>query len=163
MNELEHIRCRVSTRAVITGVLLSLAVMGLLMSLAAALGVWTFSFEEFATPDSENIWTAALISWVISMFVGAYMSSMSGRSITSGDGILHGLTTWAASTVVSYIFIVLAFGSFLLLSFAPWSAFLSGAVALAMSILGGVLGARSEVKVERKREIAATRPALGNI
>jgi hypothetical protein len=142
-------------------VLAVFSTMVLLMTLAGALGLWEFNLRQM-TDLGTGFWVWGLVSWVVSVFVGAFLSSVSSRSVDRRDGVIHGAVTWAAACVLGCLFLsysmqgaehVMSRGMLL-------GAFLGDLLALSAAILGGLLGSRSEVRADVSHAEApvATRP-----
>src|SRR5437868_5263912 len=91
-------RSRVSARAIISGVLVTFALLLTLLSLCAGIGIWNYNIMEFGTDNARGLWMGAFASWIVSVYVGSYVSSMTACSNDKIGGMLHGLDTWGAST-----------------------------------------------------------------
>jgi uncharacterized BrkB/YihY/UPF0761 family membrane protein len=138
---------RLSARATTGGVLAVFSTMVLLMTLAGALGLWEFNIRQMGDLGT-GFWVWGLVSWVVSVFVGAYLSSVSSRSVDPRDGVIHGAVVWAAACVLGCLFLsytmlgtehVMSRGMLL-------GAFLGDSLALGAAVLGGLLGSKSEVR-----------------
>ena len=145
---------RISVRAVVAGVLVELALVGLLMTLARSLGLWFGSLEH---PLSAGFAVFGIAAWIASALVGAYTAAIVSRSVERRDGIVHGVVTWATAVlgaaIVARLWIVLAVAVKLvdiemLQAFAApramFAFFLADAFALIAAVAGGVAGSRSE-------------------
>ncbi|WP_152046170.1 hypothetical protein [Aureimonas psammosilenae] len=95
---------RVSWGAIIAGALLTLVVQIMLGLLGIGIGLATVDPAGNGTPTaatlgtSAGIWTGATV--LIATFVGGYVAARLSGSLTKGDGALHGIVTWAASTLL---------------------------------------------------------------
>jgi hypothetical protein len=106
---------RVSWGAVLAGVAFALIVQLLLSMLGIGLGIATLDPGTADNPAVGTFSIAAavwyLISGLIAAFAGGYLSSrMSGRSLKSTGG-LHGITTWAVTTLLVFYLLTTAVGS----------------------------------------------------
>lgn len=95
---------RVSWGAVFAGVAVTLVVQILLNLLGAGIGAGVVDPASTDNPSATaaSVTTAAWLigSGIIAAFIGGYVASrLSGRPVRSTGG-LHGITTWAASTLV---------------------------------------------------------------
>ena len=115
----------------------------------------------------SGVWTS--ISFIVSAFVGGYVSArMSGMSRLA-DGILHGFVAWGVSTLVFTFTLTTSFGSLVGGTFAlvgqggsivagkgsalagsasklQWGLFLGVLFSMGLGMFGGALGSRSAVK-----------------
>ena len=88
---------RVQLRAIFSGVAVALGALALCLALSWAIGLSTFA------PTAERarglaigllVWSAAALA--ISVFVGAFVAALVGRSARPRDGVLHGLVVWGS-------------------------------------------------------------------
>lgn len=175
-------RSRVQLRAVLSGLAVAAGVYVVCTGIAWAIGLSTFE------PTAERarrlamatmIWGAVAVA--ISIFCGAYVAALVGRSLEARTGILHGLVVWGASAAliggVLALFLSGIVGTVLQMSergapddvgaralmevtraaslsvWLHWAGIVAG---LLTSIAGGWLGARSEVKRPRPARARTT-------
>jgi hypothetical protein len=141
---------RLSSRAVVGGTLSALSIMLLLMMLAGGLRLWQFNLYELTTLGA-GFWVWASASWVLSLYISGYLSSMASRSITARDGILHGVVTWASASVFGCIFLAIVTNKIIngeMSQLIFWGAFIGNILAVGASIMGGVQGAHDESEAE---------------
>ena len=168
---------RVQFRAVLSGLFVAAGVYAVCMGLSWAIGFSTFqpTADHARGLALGNIIWGAIALW-ISVFFGALVSAMVGRSPDARSGILHGLVVWGATAALLGFLIVMLFsgviGNILRMSggAAPpigpravgglvqaagltvwffWAGVVGG---LFSAIAGGFLGARSERKAPRETE-----------
>ncbi len=92
---------RISARAVIAGILVGLALAAMIMALGTAVGVT--AFPRAGSPRNLGVGFAAwfLLSLTVGAFGGSWVASGAARALHRRDGVLHGLVTWAAITLIS--------------------------------------------------------------
>ncbi|WP_206455627.1 hypothetical protein [Aurantimonas marina] len=96
-------RRRISWGAIIAGALLALAIQFMLGLLGLGIGLATIdpqgaeSFDPNSFASVGGLWTIAVV--LIGLFVGAYAAGRLSGSLTRIDAILHGVVTWATSTL----------------------------------------------------------------
>ena len=122
---------RVSWGAIFAGVVIALVVQVLLTMLGAGLGIATIDPASNGSPAASTFSIAAgiwyVVSGILASFAGGYIASrMSGRTLPT-TGALHGLTTWAFTTLVVLYLLSTAVGSIV-----------GGAFSGVASALGGV-------------------------
>lgn len=155
---------RLSARAITAGVLSAFGMMILLMSLAAAFGLW--QFDMVALPQlGTAFWTWASAAWIISLAAGGYISALASRSVAVRDGLIHGFVTWASGCVVGCFFLIVTMGAIYVgQNTVPafWGAFIGNALSLGAAVAAGAAGARVEAKYEsiEKRERAVEESRL---
>ena len=105
----------ISWGAVLAGVVLTLVAQLLLNLLGVGIGVATLNPGTGDNPPASTfsiaagIWYAA--AGIVAAFIGGYFASrLSGRPVKS-TGALHGVTTWAATTLVVLYLLTTAVGS----------------------------------------------------
>jgi hypothetical protein len=176
---------RVQLRAVFSGLAVGIGVFAICMGLAWAIGLSTFK----PTADHARglalgsiIW-GAIALW-ISMFCGAAVAAVAGRSPDARTGVLHGLVVWGAAAGALGFAIALLFGRLLgdivqmsggqmagpavtprmigglvkaagLTAWMYWAGIAGG---LLTSIAGGVIGARSETKAPKRVPVRVPPP-----
>jgi hypothetical protein len=97
---------RVSARGVIAGVLVGLAFEVMLMVLGAAIGLTAFEPSgDVAKGLGIGFAAWTLLALIVSAFVGGWVATGAARAIRRRDGVLHGLVTWAAVTVVGVMLV----------------------------------------------------------
>lgn len=121
----------VSWGAIFAGVVVALVVQVLLTMLGAGIGVATFSPATGDNPDATTFSVAAgiwyVIAGIIAAYAGGYMSArMSGKTHATA-GALHGLTTWAVTTLLVLYFLTSTVG-----------AIVGGAFSGVASVVGGL-------------------------
>ncbi len=95
---------RISWGAIIAGTILTLVVQIMLALLGLGIGLATIDPTAAETPSLASfssvggIWTALTV--LIATFVGGYAAARFAGSTTRRDSALHGITTWATSTLV---------------------------------------------------------------
>ncbi|SHH07660.1 hypothetical protein SAMN02745157_0283 [Kaistia soli DSM 19436] len=108
---------KVSWGAIFAGVVVGLVVQVLLTLLGAGIGIATLDPSMGASDNptasafsiGAGIWY--VVSGIIAAYVGGYIAArMSGRTLAT-TGALHGLTTWAFSTIVVIYLLSTAVGS----------------------------------------------------
>jgi hypothetical protein len=92
---------RISARGVIAGVLVALALAVMLMVLGAAVGLSAFA-PRGDVAKGLGIGYAAwvLLTLVVSAFFGGWVATGAAHAVRGRDGVLHGVVTWAAVTVL---------------------------------------------------------------
>lgn len=106
---------RVSWGAIFAGVVVALIVQVLLAMLGVGIGVATLDPGTGDNPAASSFSIVAgiwyVVTGLIAAFAGGYISSrMSGRSEAT-TGALHGLTTWAFTTLLVVYFLTSTIGS----------------------------------------------------
>jgi hypothetical protein len=95
---------RVSWGAVIAGVAIVIAVQVALSVLGLGVGLSTVDIRAGETPQVTSFGLGAGIWWVISdliaLIIGGYVAARLSGMPLRGDGILHGLLTWAVTLVI---------------------------------------------------------------
>ena len=122
----------VSWGAIFAGVVVALVTQVLLSMLGAGIGIATLDPGSGDNPAASTFSIVAgiwyLLSGIISAFVGGYIAArMSGKTVAT-TGALHGLTTWAFTTLL--VSICLPVRS------ALWSAALSAAWRAPLEVWG---------------------------
>ncbi|HEX9103430.1 MAG TPA: hypothetical protein VF997_14560 [Polyangia bacterium] len=88
---------RVQLRAVFSGVVVAIGVFAICLGLSWAIGLSTFQ----PTAHRARGLALGLIIWgavalAISIFAGAFVAALVGRSAEVRDGVLHGLVVWGS-------------------------------------------------------------------
>ncbi len=110
-----HIHKRIAWGALFGGVVIAVAVQVLLSLLGAGIGLGTVNTNAGSTPSGDSFGVGAGLWWVISsiiaLFIGGYVSAWMAGITTRFDGILHGLVTWGISTLLTIYLLSSAVGS----------------------------------------------------
>lgn len=106
---------KVSWGAIFAGVVVALIVQVLLTMLGVGIGVATLDPGTSDNPAASSFSIVAgiwyVLSGLVAAFVGGYISArMSGRTVAT-TGALHGLTTWAFTTLLVLYFLTSTVGS----------------------------------------------------
>lgn len=125
-----HIHRRVSWPALFAAVFLAIAVELLLSVLGVAVGLGFVSPAD-GTPDVSSLGIGAGVWWFVSTlialgiggFAAAWLAGVGSRF----DGLLHGLVTWAITTLVLVYLLTTALGGILGGAFSVVGSALSGA------------------------------------
>ena len=126
-----HDRHRISWSAVLAGVVAALVVQLILSILGLGLGLSTVDPTSDGTPSAASLSMGAAIWWILSGIIasaaGGYLAGrLSGKPNGTTAGY-HGLTTWAATTLVIVFLLSSAVGSLVSGSFGAVSGVLGGA------------------------------------
>lgn len=95
-----------SLSSVIGGIVVAVALQILFMLLGAAIGLTALPMmarSQEATQLGYLVWLVAAL--VVSVFFGALVAAAGARSPFRGDGLLHGLVTWAALSLLGVFLI----------------------------------------------------------
>lgn len=153
---------RISLFSVAAGAVLTLALMFMLMSLAAALGFWNYRPDDLPVPERQ-FWTVASLAWMTSVFVGSIFVAVVARSQQMKDGIINAIAVWAAS----YLFfggVSLAAANMHRNSLSIWAipetsiywqCFVGDAAAFFLAVAGAVVGTafeRGYFRIKKKTE-----------
>ncbi|XUY25580.1 PhnA-like protein [Agrobacterium sp. rho-8.1] len=116
---------------VFAGVAIALSLHLLLNLLGLAIGAGVIDPAYSDTPTATSLSTGSLIwvivSGIIAAFVGAYVASrLSGRTVRS-TGALHGLTSWAVTTLIVFYLLTTSVGALLGGAFTGVTSIFSGA------------------------------------
>jgi hypothetical protein len=122
---------RVAWGAIFAGVVVALVVQILLTMLGAGLGIATLDPGTADNPAASTFSITAgiwfVVSGIIAAFVGGYLAArMSGHTVPT-TGALHGLTTWAFSTLIVLYLLSTAVGSLVGGAFSGVASLVSGA------------------------------------
>ncbi len=109
-----HTHRRISWAAIFGGVILVVAVQLLLSLLGAGIGLGTVNTNAGTTPDASNLGINAGIWWVVSSIVallfGGYVSAWLAGIELRWDGLLHGLVTWGIAMLLTIYLLSSAVG-----------------------------------------------------
>ena len=104
---------RMSWGAVLAGVVVVLVVQMALMLLGLAIGTATID-PAGASPQASTLGISGAAWWlgatVISVFLGAWVAGRLACQPSRTDGMLHGVVTWAAATLVAIYLLSTAIG-----------------------------------------------------
>jgi hypothetical protein len=155
---------RVSALGVIAGLLVSLAFALLLLALGEAIGVTTAMrpSPEVARGIGIGFGAWVVLTLIVSAFAGGWVAAAAARTVRRRDGVLHGLLTWSAVTVLGPFLVGrLVRGMIAAISQLPqitdavrlraaigsWSLFAALLLPLLAAIAGGAMGAKRERRV----------------
>ncbi len=106
---------RSSWGAVIAGIVVVLVLQLLLSLLGLGVGLTTVDPASGETPTVSTMSTAAAIWWVvlniIAVFAGGWVAGHLAGMPRRIDGLLHGLITWAAATLLLFYLLTTTIGS----------------------------------------------------
>lgn len=109
-----HTHRRISWAAIFGGVILVVAVQLLLSMLGAGIGLGTVNTNAGTTPDASSLGIGAGVWWVISSMIalafGGYVSAWLAGIELRWDGVLHGLITWGIATLLTIYLLSSAVG-----------------------------------------------------
>jgi hypothetical protein len=110
-----HTHRRISWAAIFGGVILVVGVQLLLSMLAAGIGLGTVNVNAGSTPNASSFGIGAGIWWVVSSMIalgfGGYVAAWLAGIELRWDGVLHGLVTWGAATLLTIYLLSTAIGS----------------------------------------------------
>lgn len=148
---------RINLLSVLAGILVTLASMFFFMSLAAALGFWSYQINELPSLGPQ-FWKVASIAWIFSVFLGTLLTAIAARTRTIKNGIINSITTWAGSYLL-FGGMALSIAESNLQSYFSstmiglfWSGFIGDALALSAGLLGGFLGTKFEQKCQKQKK-----------
>jgi len=105
---------RISWGALFGGVVLVIAVQLLLSLLGAGIGLGTVDATAGTTPNASSLGMGAGVWWIITSIValgfGGYVSAWLSGSALRLDGVLHGLITWGIATLLTVWLLTSAVG-----------------------------------------------------
>jgi hypothetical protein len=88
--------------AIFAGMAVGIALHLLLMVIGVALGLAVFDFGD--RPDAETVSTAAAawngLSMLAGAFIGGYVAARASGLRRTADGVLHGVVSWGATTLL---------------------------------------------------------------
>lgn len=136
---------RVSWGAILTGVVVALAVQVLLAMLGAGIGLATIEpTQQGDNPSATGMGIGAAIWWalsgIIAAFLGGWVASRLAGQPSREAGMLHGLAAWAVATLVVLYLVSSAAGSLIGGAFNVAGRTLSGVGSAA----GGAVSAAAE-------------------
>jgi hypothetical protein len=134
---------RISWGAVIAGVVLALVVQLLLGMLGLGIGMSTVDPAAGDTPSAQAVGIGAAVWWVVTslvaLFIGGWVAGHLAGIPERLDGTLHGLLTWAVTTLFTLYLLSTAVGN----------------------LVGGTLGVLGSVASGAGRAIGAVAPEAG--
>lgn len=108
---------RISWGAILAGVVIALMTMFALNMLGISIGAASINPFNEAEPVPSSLDTAAMIwfaaSNLIALFAGGLVAARMAGLHDQMDGVLHGLVTWAVTTLVTIFFLTTSVGSIL--------------------------------------------------
>lgn len=134
---------RISWGAVFAGVAVILALQLLLTLLGLGIGLATLDPASGDTPEASSlgigggVW--ALIVTGLSVLIGAWVAGRLAGSPTRTDGMLHGVVTWAAATMLAVYFITSTAGSILGTTFSTLGSAVQAVGQGAQSLTSGAM------------------------
>ncbi|HEX6013482.1 MAG TPA: hypothetical protein VFY87_17105 [Geminicoccaceae bacterium] len=108
---------RISWGAIFAGIAVVLVVQLLLMLLGLAIGTATIdpTAGGAGTPDASTLGIGGAVWWLvstaISVFAGAWVAGRLAGMPTPIDGMLHGIVTWAAATLLAFYLLTTTVGT----------------------------------------------------
>lgn len=150
---------RVSWGAIFGGVVIALVTQFLLSLLGLGIGVSTIEPTQGGTPGVETFSISAAIWWtvsgIISAFVGGWVAARLSGTPYKVSATLHGLVTWATTTLVVFYLLTTAAGTMIGGAFGILGNTLSGAAQTVGSVVPGISGAASGPLGDIQRQIEA--------
>lgn len=132
-NDGSHIHRRISWQAIFAGVIVAVSVQILLSLLGAGVGLGMVHTTASATPDAGSFGIGAGLWWLVSNLIalaaGGYVSAWLAGISLRFDGMLHGLVTWGISMLLTIYLLSSAVG---------------GVLGGAMSVTGSTLSAAGD-------------------
>jgi len=114
MGDGPHTHRRISWAAIFGGVILVVAIQLLLSLLGAGIGLGTVDTNGGTTPDASSIGIGAGVWWIVSSIIalafGGYVSAWLAGIELRWDGVLHGLITWGIATLFTIYLLSSAVG-----------------------------------------------------
>ena len=122
---------KVSWGAIFAGVVVALIVQVLLTMLGAGIGVATLDPDAGDNPEASTFSMMAgiwyMLSGIVAAYVGGYIAARMSGKTQATTGALHGLTTWAVTTLLVLYFLTSTVG-----------AIVGGAFSGIASVVGGI-------------------------
>ena len=158
---------RISWGAVFAGVVISLITHLLLTTLGLGIGMSTIDPTRGGSPDAGPLTLGASIWWAVSgilaALAGGWVASRLAGIPVRTDGVLHGLVTWAATTLVVIYLLTSTVGSLIGGAFGVLGSAVSGlgqaagqAATTAASAVTGGTGNPLEALQQQARDLLAT-------
>lgn len=162
----------VSWGSIFAGVVISLVVQFTLIMLGFAIGFGTLAAVEGNALAGVGIGAAVwwILSSIIALFVGGWVSSRLAGLQRVFDGLLHGLVTWGLVTLITIYFLTTGIGAVIGGAFGVVRGALTMTAQAGSQILpelagqltGGQGNVMSSIEQELKQGGAATNPAVIN-
>lgn len=112
-----HTHRRISWQAIFAGVIVAVAVQILLSLLGAGVGLGMVHTTASATPDAGSFGIGAGLWWLVSNLIalaaGGYVSAWLAGIALRFDGMLHGLVTWGITMLLTIYLLSSAVGGVL--------------------------------------------------
>jgi hypothetical protein len=106
---------RISWGAVLAGAVIVIAVQISLSLLGLGIGLSTVNPAAGDTPEATSLGLGAGIWWVVSnliaLVIGGYVAARLSGMPLRGDGIIHGLLTWAVTLLITIYLLTTSIGS----------------------------------------------------
>jgi polyhydroxyalkanoate synthesis regulator phasin len=139
---------RISWGAIIAGVILALVTQLVLGMLGLGIGMSTVDPAAGETPDASTIGIGAAVWWVlttlIALFIGGWVAGRLAGIPRRLDGVLHGLVTFGATTLIMAWLLTTTVGAMIGGTMSVLGNILSGAGQVAAAAAPRVAGAVSE-------------------
>ncbi len=114
VNTSTMLHSRLSWAAVLAGLTMVLIVHALLNFLSLAWGLSSLSFTQYnGQSPTVNVFFWVLLNNIIAMFVGGWVAGRLSGVKSFTDSLLHGLLTWAITSLVSMLAVMLIAGTLL--------------------------------------------------
>ncbi len=111
----QHIHRRISWAAIFGGVVLIIVAQLMLSMLGAGIGLGAVNVNAGSTPNASSFGIGAGVWWVLSsvlaLLLGGYVSAWFAGVDQRFDGVLHGLVAWGIATVLTLYLLSSAVGS----------------------------------------------------
>ncbi len=135
---------KVSWGAVIAGTTITIVVAVMLELLGLAIGLFSLDIATEQNPVSgygigAMIWW--LLSWLVALFAGGWVTARFAGLQRVFDGALHGLVTWSLATILSFVLLTSVLGT----------------------VVGGAFGVVTSVFQATQQVVSMVVPAVGNI
>lgn len=126
-----HTHRRISWAAIFGGVILAVTVQILLTLLGAGIGFGSIDVRSGSSPDAGTLGIGAGLWWIVTslvaLAVGGYVSAWLAGIETQWDGMLHGLVTWGIAAMLSLYLLTSAMGGILGGGFSALGSLMSAA------------------------------------
>ena len=136
---------RISWGAIIAGAILTLVVQIMLSLLGVGIGLATLDPAGNGSPDASTLGSASgiwtILTVLIATFVGAYAAARLSGAGEKTDGVLHGIVTWATSTLVIVYLLTSGVSAVIGGTFGALGSSISGVASAATSLTPNSLSA----------------------
>jgi hypothetical protein len=165
---------RISSRAIIGGTLVALAVNLVIMIFGGAIGISGHPRAVPFGPATEiGYGICFILALCLGAFIGGWTAAASSRSSEPRDGILHALITWAAIVIANSFFMTGLYArtalylvggrveiSKVAAEIGLWGTFIAFVLTVACAIGGGLLGVMGERRASspERRRVPQERP-----